>query len=225
MKFRGAQEYELKILDRLVPRGANISIDVGANDGVYSYALSKLSNKVIAFEPQIECCNFIKSANDSKITVYQAGLSDAKGSFELFTPIRGGKKLTGYSSFLKSSEYGLSTVVEVNTLDSYGFTGVSFIKIDVEGHEASVIRGAFETIKFNRPVILVEIEQRHIGNDSVSSIFNLIEGLGYQGYFYNNGVLNDLTLFDVSSHQNLKNKKYYINNFIFIPKEKSSAEE
>lgn len=223
MKFRGAQEYELKILDRLVPRGANISIDIGANDGVYSYALSKLSNKVIAFEPQIECCNFINSANDSKIKVHQAGLSDSKGSFELFTPIRGGKKLTGFASFLKSSENSLRTIVEVNTLDSYRFTGVSFVKIDVEGHEASVIRGAFETIKLNRPVILVEIEQRHIGNDSISSIFNLIEGLDYRGYFYMNGLLNELKLFDASSHQNLKNKKHYINNFIFIPKEKSSA--
>lgn len=88
MKFRGAQEYELKILNNLVPRGSNISIDIGANDGVYSYALSKLCNKVIAFEPQIECCNFINSANDSKIMVHQVGLSDAKGTFELFTPIR-----------------------------------------------------------------------------------------------------------------------------------------
>lgn len=115
-------------------------------------------------------------------------------------------------------------MVKVNTLDSYGFTGVSFIKIDVEGYEASVIRGAFETIKLNHPVILVEIEQRHIGNDSIFSIFNLIEELGYQGYFYKNGILNKLTSFDVSSHQNLKNKKHYINNFIFRPNQKSSAE-
>ncbi|MFT4604024.1 MAG: hypothetical protein ACI9W4_000743 [Rhodothermales bacterium] len=47
------------------------------------------------------------------------------------------------------------------TLDSFGLADVSFIKIDVEGHEHCVLVGALETIRRERPIVFVEAEERH----------------------------------------------------------------
>src|SRR5690606_11886840 len=48
--------------------------------------------------------------------------------------------------------------VRIAPLDSRGLDEVDFIKIDVEGHELAVLRGASKTIEENRPVILVEVK-------------------------------------------------------------------
>jgi FkbM family methyltransferase len=46
--------------------------------------------------------------------------------------------------------------VHMQTLDSLGLVDVGFLKIDVEGHELAVLRGANETIAKNRPVVFME---------------------------------------------------------------------
>ena len=45
-------------------------------------------------------------------------------------------------------------------LDSYNITNVSIIKIDVEGHEISVLEGALKTINKNKPKIVIEVWNR-----------------------------------------------------------------
>ena len=60
--------------------------------------------------------------------------------------------------------------VEARTIDSFGFSNVSVIKIDVEGHEARVLEGAAQTIGDSHPVILVEILERNL--DNVRPILN-----------------------------------------------------
>jgi FkbM family methyltransferase len=52
-------------------------------------------------------------------------------------------------------------LVALQTLDSFQFENVSLIKIDVEGLAFSVIKGPEQKIASSRPVLLVEIEQRH----------------------------------------------------------------
>ena len=55
-----------------------------------------------------------------------------------------------------------SFYVNVKKLDNLQFENpISFIKIDVEGHEMEVIEGAIETITKNKPILLVEIEEIH----------------------------------------------------------------
>jgi len=77
---------------------------------------------------------------------------------------------------IKSNQYGGSSTlkVQINTLDSYGLFGdVDFIKMDVEGYEPNIIRGATKTIESNWPVILCEI------NRGDFSAKNLLEDMGY----------------------------------------------
>jgi hypothetical protein len=53
-------------------------------------------------------------------------------------------------------------LIKAKRLDDYDFSDVDLIKVDVEGHEESVLAGGMRTIEINRPVLIVEIEQRHI---------------------------------------------------------------
>ena len=72
--------------------------------------------------------------------------------------------------------------VEVRTLDSFGFTDVDLIKIDVEGHEYSVLEGSLLTIQRCKPILLIEIEQRHISRP-IKEVFSLVMNQGYDGLF------------------------------------------
>jgi hypothetical protein len=79
------------------------------------------------------------------------------------------------------------------------FQDVSFIKIDVEGHELSVLEGGVRTIANNRPVLWVEIEQRHLSRP-MSDVFEFIKSLGYDGGFYD-GTFQPLEKFRYEIHQ------------------------
>ena len=114
----------------------------------------------------------------------------------------------------------------MKTLDTYAFDDVKLIKVDVEGHEQSVILGAIETLKKCSPILVVEIEQRHLECD-ISDVFKTIFELNYEGFFLVEGNLINLTQFTYEKYQKpfLKNvaSKEYINNFIFIPNSKLSV--
>lgn len=121
--------------------------------------------------------------------------------------------------------------VPVKCLDNYQFQNVSFIKIDVEGYEYEVISGARETIKTSKPILLVEIEQRHLQFQSMQEVFEGILRLGYQGSFFYKNQRLDITKFSYNDHQapvieQLVRDGYapgYVNNFIFEPLQPSSS--
>ena len=50
--------------------------------------------------------------------------------------------------------------IECRSLDSFGFTEVDYIKIDVDGFEVPVLRGAEQTLRKNNPVINIEMKER-----------------------------------------------------------------
>jgi FkbM family methyltransferase len=122
--------------------------------------------------------------------------------------------------------------VAVRTLDSFQFDDVGFMKIDVEGHELAVLRGASETIGSNRPNLLVEVEDRHKPN-ATAEVFALMNGHRYRGYFLHAGDLHPVENFSLVDHQDASNiagwreeflrTGTYINNFVFVPDERSDA--
>jgi FkbM family methyltransferase len=223
-KLKGRLEPEIFYLKQLVGEGKR-AIDVGASRGYYTYALSDLCNVVESFEPQKWACEAIIAYKASNINCYNVGLSNFNGTLELNIPIVNGTGIDAEASFRKLSGSKNSIAVPVHKLDDYTFQDVSFIKIDVEGYEIEVVQGAIKTIDANKPVILVEIEQRHLIDKSIETVFDEIINLGYQGAFLSHNKFVPISEFSYSEHQQpyldeilrYGHSERYINNFIFKP--------
>jgi hypothetical protein len=98
-------------------------------------------------------------------------------------------------------------------------TRVSFIKIDVEGHELEVLLGSVDTLRRDRPILLIEIEQRH-SPVPISETFDFLASLGYIGEFLDaHGRCQPQFYFDVTEHQTRRldavGTPEYINTFVF----------
>lgn len=177
----GGLEDEMGLLPQLVPKNS-VALDIGANHGIYAYALSRLSPTVHCFEPLAECCRYIRGHHAANITVHNVALSDRAGELELHVPVIGGRAVFTRASLDRPDGPFESRHVEVRSLDSYGLTGVGFIKIDVEGLEASVLRGAEHLLKTCHPNLLVEIDRAHHTRDSFLAVHAALQTFGYQAY-------------------------------------------
>lgn len=215
-------EQEIKLLKTLVRPGKN-SIDVGANVGIYTYFLKRLSLHVYCYEPNPDLCSLLeKTFVNQNVSVSPIALSDDVGTAILRVPTYAGREIHGWGSLSKNfRDADAVTTVEVSTqkLDGQGHENIGFIKIDVEGHEVAVINGARHLLVDQRPILMVEIEQRHVKNN-IYEIFGMIEDIGYKGSFLLNGTLNNIVRFEMKIHQNIDDadtSKNYVNNFVFYP--------
>jgi hypothetical protein len=99
---------------------------------------------------------------------------------------------------------------------------VNFIKIDVEGFEQEVILGAHATILKSKPLLLIELEERHRKDSVFDTASYLKENFGYKGFFLENSRLVSIENFVVNKHQRIDLHgnviKPYFNNFLFFPK-------
>jgi FkbM family methyltransferase len=176
-----ALEAEMRLLPELVnPEG--IALDVGANRGIYAYALAGRASAVHCFEPLSECCDYIRAARLERITVHNCALSDAAGRLELHVPTVRGAPIWTRASLARPTGSFRVVDVEVRTLDSFGFAGVSFMKIDVEGAEAAVLRGAEATIERERPCLLLEIDRARHSLDTCESLLGWLRARAYEPY-------------------------------------------
>ena len=220
-------EPEIKLLKSLVDPQKD-SIDIGANKGIYTYFLSKLSRRVFAYEPNPELARVLAKAVPSNASVCAIALSDTTGEATLSVPLVD-NFLYDQLGTLKATEttlerQGRTYQVPLQKLDNCQYDNIGFIKIDVEGHELSVIRGAENLIKTQRPNLLIEIEQKHHSELDISAIFAEIITLGYEGFFLLDDELQNINKFEPEKHQNINNYaglsslgKTYICNFIFKP--------
>lgn len=219
------READLQLLPLLANR-QSISVDVGANMGLYVDHLVGLSRQVVAFEPVPEM-HATLARYYPHIRLENIALSDENGEAAIRMP----HGLTALATLESSNQFSLpvETVtfhVSKRTLDSYDLEGVGFIKIDVEGHEESVLRGALETIARERPNIMAELEDRHnVG--MVDRVRSMMADLSYRGYFWDAGKLAGMEAFNAATDQMPENVGSdgkigrYINNFIFLPAERS----
>lgn len=160
----------------------SLSIDVGANNGIYSLFMSRYSSQVIAFE-----CNPVLVGNLSRIIPRNVklncvALSQTTGVSELrFDPLNTGiGTIECRNTLLNNSGIKSIKTLDVPTrkLDDYNLKKVSFIKIDVEGHELEVLMGANLLIQESRPVLLIEIEDRHCPGN-LHEVPSFLSGYGY----------------------------------------------
>jgi FkbM family methyltransferase len=156
----GRGDPELLHLDKICG-SVGTAVDVGANWGSYTYPLSKRFRRVYAFEINDEVTGWIKQYNSGNIELVHCGLSSTAGTARFYVPMLRGVSLTAMGSLDRDNapeaDKYLEKEVRLAPLDDFGITGVGFLKIDVEGHEVEVLKGANATIRQSRPVVLIEV--------------------------------------------------------------------
>jgi len=182
-------EPELAMLARLVPSGGT-AVDIGANQGVYAYALAEIADRVVAFEPNPDYASFARWMLRGRAEVHQMALSDQPSRGTLHVPVSdqgmvlhlaGSLKRT-HAQFRNNRTYD----VEVRTLDDFGLIDVRFVKADVEGSEREVLDGARATLARDRPIILLELlSGTH--EDPASYTAAICESFGYDAFLVQRG--------------------------------------
>lgn len=155
-------------------------IDIGAEDGNYGILLD--FNHSYCFEPNKRACcliytNMYLRDKVDQVDVYNIGLDAHPGSIAF----DGFNAVDGHSVAIKWNQL---YEIQVVTLDSYNFDNVGLIKVDVEGLEERVLRGAISTIiRNNYPPILFEcwnVGYYGMTQEKHDSLFNFIKSLGYE---------------------------------------------
>lgn len=180
-------DFPMFYVNSVVPTHKRV-IDIGANIGIYSYYFSKHFEIVEAFEPQLDCAYaiFQCASGLSNVKIHCTALSEKNDVLPLYIPTDCAGKISELATLSRNNRFDQGKCVQVPTcrLDDYKFKDVSLIKIDVEGYEHYVLRGAEKTIKENKPFLLMEIEQRHIGEKPIYEIFREVLDFGYRGFFF-----------------------------------------
>ncbi len=169
-------EPEIRRLDEVCGRGGTM-VDIGGWYGPWARRLVHRADQVVIIEPT-PLYQVLRRTLPPEVAVIAGAASDHCGAAEIWLPPSdaGGR---GISSLHPRDAHSTSITVPLVTLDGLGLRDVTFIKIDVEGHEVPVLRGAAETIRRDRPRLLVEVEARI---QPVSDVISLVESLGYRGW-------------------------------------------
>jgi FkbM family methyltransferase len=153
-----------------------VVLDIGANVGSHSIGWAHKAEVIYAFEPQpwnyyILCANLALNRVANVMPCLMA-LGNSNGP----TTIHGYDPRTEVSIMGCQVEHG-DQPAAMRTLDSLGMADIGFIKIDVEGYEHEVLKGARETLLREHPIIYVEMHGQHL----IDAIVPYMESFGYQG--------------------------------------------
>ena len=160
------QEKDLKTALQLVRQGS-VAIDVGANVGLWTVNLAKAvgpAGRVLAFEPIPATFRILEQIVEDVVGAQVSVLcdcvavSDRHGTALMEVP-RDGRRMPNHH-LARLTSNGSGTEVPVSTLDSLlkDVRGrIGFIKIDTEGHELAVIKGADTTLREHRPILCIEV--------------------------------------------------------------------
>ncbi len=227
-KYASKDRAEISFL-RSVLRKGDVAIDIGAHKGGYLFWLRAAvghDGQVIAFEPQPLLADYlrkiVKRMRWWNVVVEWKGVSNVVGEMELHVPVRAGGVSPG-ASFERGkskAERCENVRVATTTLDAYFLENnfgkiVRLIKVDVEGHELQVFRGAKQTLMDHRPILLFECEQRHHFGRPMTVVFDWLGELGMRGTFFGpDGKLQPIEAFDLARHQRVGTTPY-CNNFVY----------
>lgn len=153
---------------------------------------------------------FLKRATPPNVTVINKGLSNRSSIEEFHIPLIKGRKSRNISTLEPELVADYETIirkVEILPLDEFDYKDIGFIKIDVEGHELSVLKGAQKTIERSRPVIQVEI----LADQATLRDHQVIRFLSEAGYDMMSLQNNLLRLYKPS--ETISSSR----NFIFLP--------
>ena len=175
-------------------------VDIGAHAGGMTLALADLPwTRILAFEPLPTAYARLEAAVRARwghipahVVLRCEALGEASGHLALEVPVVGGVAQEQWASVakdyaaLQADDPRIDAVrrydVPVLPLDALELDDVTAIKLDVEGAEEEVLRGAAATLRRCRPVLSVEIEERH-RRGSTRRVPDLLALCGYEGWY------------------------------------------
>jgi FkbM family methyltransferase len=193
--------HEEEILDQFDPEPGDIVVDVGAHIGLYTLIAAKRvgsSGKVIAIEPDPDNCNLLKRNIElnrlTNVTILERAAFSSDSKLKLYLPgkERGFTKLSTTMANRATTENFLE--IDASTLDHLmlmqGITQVNWIKIDVEGAELEVLKGATVTLSASKNIALL-VEVHNVNDiDLHSAIVKFLQPYEFRIEFerkYSNG--------------------------------------
>ena len=159
------------------------AIDVGTNNACNAIHYAKRFQTVECFEPtplaQDLWTNTVRDNQVQNVQLHKFAVGESAKSVEMLAHPKNG----GHNHIRATSRDTIKDIyrVDVKTLDSYNFSDVGFVKIDVEGYERFVLEGAQQLIALCRPTIQLEIvaNQCRKFNYSAESMIDWIRSWDY----------------------------------------------
>jgi len=196
LMWAGAYERELLALLRKVLKPRMTVVDVGANIGYFSSISAALVGKqgaVHSFEPVPRCFARLRKnlAAFPSACAYSCAIGDAVGHATIhFDEVE-----SGWGSLLDDKTLQSATEVEVMTLDTWArrenLKALDFMKIDAEGAEYRVLKGAQEVLLKFRPAIVAELNAPCLARDqrTPKDVTDLLKAADYSTFSFNDGAL------------------------------------
>lgn len=186
--LRGWEGVSMELWTRLSRRSQAI-LDIGANTGIYALTAQAVhpSAKVLAIEPVARIFSKLRenaSLNGNRVVAVHAAISDSTGTatlydipeYEHLLSVSLEAEWNKESTKRRPVEVPCFTVADL--LIQQGMPRVDLLKIDVETHEAAVLRGFREILARDKPSMLIEILNDEVAKD----VSALMDGLEYQYY-------------------------------------------
>ena len=184
--YFGFKDTSHEALYSLINENDNI-IDVGTNIGSTILQFTNLSgeeSRIIGFEPDpvnFKNCQKNISLNKFKnIQVFSEGLGNEKGSFQLIVDEPSNRGMNRVS--IENQPGKSSAMINIETLDSIinreKINRINIVKIDVEGFEMNVLKGAVKLVESQSPIFFIEIDDNNLkkaGSSSLELITFLIQ--------------------------------------------------
>lgn len=202
-------------INKVIPSSKEITIfDIGANVGTYSLKFAKKykNSKIYAFEPVKSTHNILAKNvsinNFDNVSCYCLALSDKNGELLMTND-----EFTG-NHIIKEKKRKNASIVKTITLDSFvkqkSINSVDVIKCDIEGAELMMLKGAIESIKKFKPIIILEVYEPWTKryNYEAEDIFKLLLSMGYNYKISNEQI-------KPGNIKNLKKELSHCINFIF----------
>ncbi|MGP4088735.1 FkbM family methyltransferase [Streptomyces sp. KR55] len=222
-------EPELARIADFCPPGCGTAVDVGGWYGPWTRRLSARSRRVVTVEPVPHLARLLSSTTPANVHVIQAAATDRPGTARLWLPPDDtGDR--GVSSLIRRDIHAHAVEVPCVALDDLGLRDVDFIKVDVDGSELSVLRGATALLARDRPTLLVELETRI---QPITPVLTYMSLLDYDGWVLPGRNWIPLSDFPLESHQAitshvashgllrrvlpLRTRPRYVNSVLFLP--------
>ncbi|MGW0759364.1 FkbM family methyltransferase [Streptomyces sp. NPDC002814] len=222
-------EPELARLGELCPPNCGTAVDIGGWYGPWTRRLAKRAREVVTVEPVPHLARLLSATSPPNVRVIRAAASDGPGMARLWLPADDpGDR--GVSSLVRRDIHSRALDVGCVALDDLGLRNVDFIKIDVDGSELAVLRGATGILSRDRPALFVELESRI---QPIARVVTYLSLLRYDGWVLPGDTWVPLASFPLEAHQAeaahvvtqgllprvlpFRHRPRYVNSVLFLP--------